>query len=42
MANWQSIGNLLRRKDMRIQMGESINFLPLNNVRASSGAKKFE
>ncbi|MDR1907079.1 MAG: hypothetical protein LBQ03_02585 [Puniceicoccales bacterium] len=42
MANLQSIENLIKRTDMPIKMVESINFLPLNNVKASAVAKKLE
>ncbi|MDR2812627.1 MAG: hypothetical protein LBB05_02460 [Puniceicoccales bacterium] len=42
MANLQSIENLIRRTDTPIKMVESINFFPLNNVKASAVAKKFE
>ncbi|MDR1591023.1 MAG: hypothetical protein LBR92_03455 [Puniceicoccales bacterium] len=42
MANLQSIENLINRTDTPIKMVESINFLPLNNVKASVVAKKFE
>jgi general secretion pathway protein D len=42
MANLQTIENLVQRTDTPINMVESINFLPLNNVKASAVSKKFE
>jgi general secretion pathway protein D len=42
MANLQGIENLVQRTDTSIRMTEDIKFLPLNNVKASAIAKKFE
>ncbi|MDR1303074.1 MAG: hypothetical protein LBJ81_00440 [Puniceicoccales bacterium] len=42
MANLQSIENLIRRTDQPISMVEAINFIPINNVKASAIVKKFD
>jgi general secretion pathway protein D len=42
MANLQNVENLLQRTDIPIQMIESVNFIPLNNVKASAVVKKFD
>ncbi|MDR3317355.1 MAG: hypothetical protein LBS71_00940 [Puniceicoccales bacterium] len=42
MANLQSIENLAKRTDMPIAMIEAVNFIPLNNVKASAVVKKFD
>ncbi|MDR0418393.1 MAG: hypothetical protein LBH08_03095 [Puniceicoccales bacterium] len=42
MANLQNVENLLQRTDMPIKMIESVNFIPLNNVKASAVVKKFD
>jgi general secretion pathway protein D len=42
MANLQNVENLIQRTDTPIKMIEEINFIPLNHVKASAIAKKFE
>ncbi|MDR1435536.1 MAG: hypothetical protein LBI77_03995 [Puniceicoccales bacterium] len=42
VANLQNVENLIKRTDTPIQMVESVNFIPLNNVKASSVVKKFD
>jgi general secretion pathway protein D len=42
MANLQIIENLVTRMDRPINMIETINFIPINNVKVSSLVKKFD
>ncbi|MDR2806879.1 MAG: hypothetical protein LBB11_01860 [Puniceicoccales bacterium] len=42
MTNLQNVENLIRRIDTPIQMREAVNFIPLNNVKASAIVKKFD
>ncbi|MDR0590855.1 MAG: hypothetical protein LBG09_03340 [Puniceicoccales bacterium] len=42
MANLQSVENLIKRTDHPISMVEAINFIPINNVKASAVVKKFD
>ncbi|MDR2200538.1 MAG: hypothetical protein LBN94_00265 [Puniceicoccales bacterium] len=42
MANLRNVETLILRTDTPIQMTETVNFIPFNNVKASAIAKKFE
>jgi general secretion pathway protein D len=42
MANLQSIENLIKQTDKPISMIETINFIPINNIKASVIVKKFD
>jgi general secretion pathway protein D len=42
MANLQNVENLIRLTDIPIQMTELVNFIPMNNVKASAVVKKFD